>query len=85
MLTIKIEEIEHSGLKELLGFTEKGTSFLHLSEEDFVNARKIGTEEQIDEITREYYAHLKKIEDNRTRLLACKQRRENRHKPKKRN
>jgi hypothetical protein len=58
-LTITIEEIEHSGLKELVGFTDDHVSFLHLSEDDFVNARKIGTKDQIDEITREYYEHNK--------------------------
>jgi hypothetical protein len=65
MLTIKIEEIEHSGLKDLVGFTEDLTSFLHLSEEAFVNAKKNGTLEQVDQITKEYYVHLKKTEESR--------------------
>ena len=61
MTTIKIEEIEHSGLKELVGFTEDFTSFLHLSKSAFLNAKLIGTKEQIDEITKEYYSHLTEI------------------------
>ena len=67
MLTIKIEEIECYGCKWLVGFTEDQTSFLHLREEDFVNAKKVGTVEQVDQMTEEYYAHLKETEESRRR------------------
>ena len=79
MLTIKIEEIECYGCKWLVGFTEDQTSFLHLSEEDFVNAKKVGTVEQVDQMTEEYYAHLKETEESRKKLIERKQRRENKY------
>jgi len=79
MLTIKIEEIEWLCCKWLVGFTEDQTSFLHLSEEDFVNAKKIGTVEQVYQMTEEYYAHLKEKEESRKKLIERKQRRENKY------
>ena len=54
MLTIKIEENEWLGCEWLVGFTEDHTSFLHLRDEDFVNAKKIGTLEQVDQITKRW-------------------------------
>ena len=79
MLTIKIEEIEWLGCEWLVGFTEDHTSFLHLREEDFVNAKKIGTLEQVDQITKEYYAHLIETEESRKKLIERKQRREQKY------
>jgi hypothetical protein len=79
MLTIKIEEIEWLGCEWLVGFTEDHTSFLHLSEVDFVNAKKIGTFEQIDQITKEYYEHLNDTEESRKKLIERKQRRDNKY------
>lgn len=82
MLTITAEEVEVHGFIDILGFTEDGTSFLHLSEEEFKTAKKLGKKEHIEKMEVEYYAHLKSIEENKKRLLQCEERRANRHKPK---
>ena len=69
MKTIKIEQIEAHGVIDLVGFTEDHVSFLHLSEEEFTNAKKIGTKTQIEEMTKEYYDHLKSIEKKKQRII----------------
>jgi len=84
-LTINVEEVFVHGFHEILGFTEEDRrSFLHLSEDEYKRSKKIGEKEYIQKMNMEYYAHLKSTEENRIRLLECKQRRENKHKSKRR-
>lgn len=84
-LTINVEEVFVHGFYEIHGFTEEVyTSFLHLSEEEFTSAKKVGSKEHVEKMNVEFYANLARIEEDKNRLLECKIRRENRHKPRKR-
>jgi hypothetical protein len=83
-LTINVEEVFVHGLYEILGFTEEDhRSFLHLSEDEYTNAKKVGTKDHIDKMDIEFYANLVIIAENKKRLNECKIRRENKHNPKK--
>ena len=81
---INVEEVFVHGCNMIFGFTEEGhTSFLHLSEEEFTSAKKVGSKDHIDKMSVEFYENLVSIAENKKRLNDCKIRRENKHRPKK--
>ena len=83
-IIIDVEEVLVYGFNEIHGFTRQGnTSFLHLSEEEFTRAEKVGSKDHIDKMSVEFHENLIKIAENKKRLNDCKVRRENKHRPKK--
>jgi hypothetical protein len=53
-MKIYVERVDVYGMSVVLGFTEDDVSFLFLSTEEFEKAEKIGNEEDIKEMIRDF-------------------------------
>jgi hypothetical protein len=59
MLKINVEIVQFKGHPDVFGFTDDRVSFLHLTQEEFEGAEKIGSLEAIEMMNEMFYRHLK--------------------------
>ena len=58
-MIITVEEIEANGMVDIVGFTEDGISFLHLTKEEFKSASYVGEQRLVSKMISEYYQYHK--------------------------